>query len=288
MVNAVQSRNEVIEGGMMKVLRWPGASRLERLEKLAQIVLEKWCLEWRDDSVSTEVKARCMMAHEAGNAVKEPGHQRLLYSGDSDDDSIWLEGISPAREMAELLGLVGRSGSASGPLLLDTAREALDDCLNMILETFIGHKAAQERSRAIQKLYSSEIPGYQKRPWSGAVHLDLNIEHVFIRLHIGPRRVESLAAVKTEKNYERVTLVPLQDALEGRLTKLRVELNNVELTLGQLQALREGDVLILPHLLTQALLVSTSQGQVVCAAYLGQAHGNKAIEFTKETAHTAL
>ncbi|MCO4855925.1 FliM/FliN family flagellar motor C-terminal domain-containing protein [Herbaspirillum sp. WGmk3] len=288
MVNAVQSRNEVVEDGVVKALRWPGASRLERLGKLAQIALEKWCLEWRDDSVSADVKARCMMAHEEENAVEEPRHQRLLYSGDSDDDCIWLERISSVREMAELLGLVGRSGSASGQLLLDTAGEALDDCLNTILEALVGHKVAQDRSCLTQSLYPGGIPVSQKRPWSGAVRLDLNIEHVVIRLHIGPQRAESLAALKAEKNYERVTLVPLQDALEGRLTKLRVELTEVELTLGQLQALREGDVLILPHLLTQALHVSTSQGHPVCGAYLGQAHGNKAIEFTRETAHTAL
>lgn len=104
---------------------------------------------------------------------------------------------------------------------------------------------------------------------------------LLLQLHIGPRRVKTLVPVEPAKTASGVALSDPREALAALPTRLHVELSGVEITLGQIQSLALGDVLLLPHPLTQPLHVVATQGQSICAGYLGQQQGHKAIELVR-------
>jgi len=74
-------------------------------------------------------------------------------------------------------------------------------------------------------------------------------------------------------------LAPLEHALGGAVLRLDVPLGGVELELGQLVALRRGDVLRLPRRLDEPFTV-LCEGHPFGQAVLGEARGRRAMQFT--------
>ncbi len=80
-------------------------------------------------------------------------------------------------------------------------------------------------------------------------------------------------------------LVPLSTAIAGELVHLGVRFKPITLTLGQIQALRFGDVVPINHRLEDPIAVEMHQEdattQLFCHAWLGQRGGTVAVELTQ-------
>jgi hypothetical protein len=121
------------------------------------------------------------------------------------------------------------------------------------------------------------------RPWSGDVIATLSLGGNAARLLLSGDQAEALlpgvAPIRT-RAAQRAPL-PLWEALAPLHCTLRAELAPVELSLGEVHALRVGDVIGLPHLLEAPLLARTETGGLLAGAYLGKAGNHRAIELTR-------
>ena len=120
-------------------------------------------------------------------------------------------------------------------------------------------------------------------PWSGALWLQWPWCHGVWRLRLPYRAVVALLGEEapgpaTRPTVRDAALLPLGQALGEQRLAVRVELQPVDLSLGQLQDLRLGDVVALDHALDQPLRVVTADGVPVCGAWLGQREGRIAVE----------
>jgi hypothetical protein len=84
-------------------------------------------------------------------------------------------------------------------------------------------------------------------------------------------------------------LSPLKEALSQRSLTVRVELQPLVLSLGQLQSLTVGDIVVLSHPLDMPAQLNVDAGEIIvsagetqpeplCRAWLGQSDGNIAVE----------
>lgn len=75
-------------------------------------------------------------------------------------------------------------------------------------------------------------------------------------------------------------LAPLTDALQDQRLDVRARLRDVTLTLGELEQLSPGDVLLLPHRLDAPLQILGPDEEALCHAWLGQQAGRIALELS--------
>lgn len=136
-----------------------------------------------------------------------------------------------------------------------------------------------------------------QRPWSGALRLLFNLsgagQTLPLQLLLGPHAAaawctdrQPRVAAPVQSKRTRLPLVPVTVALASRQVQLAVHLAPVELDLGSLQTLRINDVLTLPHLLDDALMVqigvdAQAPPTVLCQAHLGGRGGRLAIELVR-------
>lgn len=75
-------------------------------------------------------------------------------------------------------------------------------------------------------------------------------------------------------------LTRLDDALHGESLNLQVRLDDVTLTLGELEHLQSGDLVLLSHRLDAPLHLVGPHNQALCSAWLGQRDGRVAVELS--------
>lgn len=156
----------------------------------------------------------------------------------------------------------------------------------------------QQSEKPTQPDKQSEPPLHDLQSWSGAVRLSVHCAGCEMTLHISASAICALLGVahpfvgngsngesNKEHGYEcdRIPtppLVSIEQALQHHPLSLNVMLNQAEVTLGTLQALRPNDVLCLPHPLQQPLLLKTDNGAALCSAYLGQRQTRRAVALT--------
>ena len=139
-----------------------------------------------------------------------------------------------------------------------------------------------------------ERQGGAPGPWSGAVVLALDWGGVRWVLHLNASAVEQVLASCGElgagsrdqaEGAVRKPLVPLASALHSQTVTVRLELDPISLSLGQLQSLAPGDVITLTHALEQPALLRLQSrqgmdaGELLCTGWLGQSQGRLGIEF---------
>jgi flagellar motor switch/type III secretory pathway protein FliN len=186
-----------------------------------------------------------------------PPEQRLTnYAGDASDMAAQVGRDA----LASLWRDIGRSLRPEAPLADTTP--ASDDVANP----------------------SHPVPAEYFHPWSGAVVLKLQWCGREMRLLLGPGNVErclhdhSLKPVQ-EQRREPAT-APTWEALLGLACAVQVELQPIELSLGDIKALRVGDVIGLTHNLDAPLLLKTACGELLCDAFLGRNGEQRAIELS--------
>lgn len=269
----------MVDATMPRALHWPGRQRLEALAGRVSEVLGRWRRTWLDDCAPPALETVCATAAQD----LENSNWRIWRQGIDADDSIWISGgLGPPQILQLLLRPQPGASKAIGRVAAGLAQEALDDLLETMRQALSDGMPTNAVSSAG---VASTIPAMHCRAWSGAVRLRIPLAAgSSLFLHLGPARVRALSDAPPARRPLAPIRPPasLQEALDRHPARLRVTLSEVEISLGQLQDLAVGDVLLLPHPLTQALHVVTGQGQTVCAAYLGQAQGAKAVELVRD------
>lgn len=132
------------------------------------------------------------------------------------------------------------------------------------------------------------------KPWSAAVQLRASFSspqgaETTVWLHLDPSLARQLGDIprKATPAPQRPPLVPVAQAVAHRRLGFVVEIAPAELTLGELQTLRVGDVLTLPHALDTPLAVrslsaaGSPPAPAAMHAYLGTRDGHRAIELLR-------
>lgn len=125
------------------------------------------------------------------------------------------------------------------------------------------------------------------KPWSGALWLRWRWCGGVWRMGLPYRAVAALVGSEPAKETAQAAAtaaIPLEQALARERIALRVMLAGAELNLGQLQALRPGDVIPLKHLLDAPLKVIAADGASLCDGWLGQRQGRIAVEMARPAA----
>lgn len=117
--------------------------------------------------------------------------------------------------------------------------------------------------------------------WSGALHVQVTwcgarcsllIPCAVVQRLVRPRAAPAVTSHQALAN--------LSDALHEQRLQVHVRLHDVTLTMGELEQLSPGDVVLLPHQLDVPLQVVAPDGEALCAAWLGQQAGQIALELS--------
>lgn len=216
-----------------------------------------------------------MVAHECPES--NAAVWKMLYSGAQVDDDLWISGLPSVHQVLSMLLRIPNGATRSiGPVGIALAEEVLAD----LQQVFIGAFGPKGGLVGTNHLHVQQP---QASVWSGAVRLCLRIDSVItILLHLGAVRVDALAPRSSlSSQMQGAPIAPIHDAIANRKVKLDLQLESVELSLGQLQVLTLGDVLLLPHALDRPLRLMTDDGVTLCEGYLGQKRGVKAVELAR-------
>jgi len=270
-------------------LHWWSERQLALLVERLKHARGKWLAAWVDDYRTPTFNIPsivCRVAHEHGAPVADSTQWHALYPSLEVDgeNQVWVSSYRTNEWVAQLLLKPSIAASRKNSIFAaELSEEALADCISEIKNALSIQSEVDSVFDRIS-METGEIPVQQYYPWSGAVNVLFPLNDEFsLTLHIGPGRATALlsstsGAVSVQPA---APLAALKDALSDKTTHLRVELLPVDISVGNLQSLTIGDVLVVPHLLTQQVHVKTAQGEPLCGAYLGQAQGQKAIELTK-------
>jgi hypothetical protein len=120
--------------------------------------------------------------------------------------------------------------------------------------------------------------------WSGDVHVDIPWSHGVVSVLLSGGQVARLINhTMTPRQAEGVSssFTPLLQALSPQALRIRAEFKPVEMTLAQLQGLRIGDVVQIPHQLDAPVQVVILKDYRLCSGWLGQQDGHVAVELTE-------
>lgn len=180
-----------------------------------------------------------------------------------------------AFDMGTTTGLAQESARIA-PLVI---RAAWADWLNRIDALLEGF------SLTSQEPSGKQGAGVSSSAWSGALYVrwswcggtwSLGLPHEAVAALLGSQAASK--SVPYRPDPKRPPKEPLNRALADQRLALRVMLEGVELSLGQLQELRLHDVVPLMHALNDPARVVSTDGLPVCEGWLGQSEGRIAVE----------
>lgn len=116
-------------------------------------------------------------------------------------------------------------------------------------------------------------------PWCGGIW-QLEVPHAAVAALLG----EAAQPMAVNRPSQAPSKVRLDLALKDHRVPLRATLASVELDLGQLQALKPGDIVPLAHALDAPVQLSGADGTPVCEGWLGQLDGHMAVELSLSAA----
>lgn len=262
------------ESGRARPLRVWSARQKEKVCDAVQAVLLQWHADWS--------------VH--GDAPGAPAALRVQDPGANDGEGVDMldEQAAPRALHALLFGQPAADPDRRGP-----AAPALDMAAGLCAQAW------QSLNGGLRQLAGASLGEHQggaPGPWSGAVVLALDWGGVRWVLHLNASAVEQVLASCGELSAGSrdqaegavrkplVPLVPLASALHSQTVTVRLELNPISLSLGQLQSLAPGDVITLTHALEQPALLRLQSrqgmdaGELLCTGWLGQSQGRLGVE----------
>lgn len=257
---------------------WSSAQR-EAVRSRFAALHRAWCAEW--------LPAREGAAHEADVQVGEPDAAMASVPEDAACWSFAAASVVTPRYTAinaiagELFGFdmatVG-PGHEAATVATSVVRTAWADWMQRIT-ALLGAFPVEPQEPA-----GPRGAGVAADPWSGALCVrwpwcsglwSLGLPHGAVAALLGDE------AIRRPAPTPRVEAAPkqrLDQALGGEALVLRAMLAGTELNLGQLHALRLGDVLPLEHPLDAPVQIIAADGTPVCHGWLGQSDGRIAVE----------
>lgn len=117
--------------------------------------------------------------------------------------------------------------------------------------------------------------------WSGAIRIRVTFaEGLTACLQLGATHIAACVPARDMRQISAATrpaLTSIPDAMTQQPVRLRVRLAPVALTLGDLTSLQPGNLIPLPHALSQPLVVEADDGRALCHGHLVATHGRKAV-----------
>ena len=268
----------IAPAGAIRPLCWRSPQQLQRLTAGLQASLDDWARQWG----VTAAQARLDNAWE--DEAPAAGPWPPIAAGTQGEVVAWWshQAAVPLALERLLFGAppaAGSSGSHGPGLSAALAGDALA-ALRRTLAQWLGAEEAAVGASQVP-------PDHDWRPWSGAVLAELAFgpaqERLLLRLHVGaaawPRQPSQAPAAKPMSP----ALASLPDALARQPLKLQARLADVQVTLGELMGLGEGDVLVTGHRLADPLSVSLPQrdAPTLYGGRLVQREGRMAVALTR-------
>jgi hypothetical protein len=263
------------------LLAW-SSSQMRQIQAILQTLVGDWHAAWAIHADPADVHV---------DTVVSPS---LL---ESETAVTWQLGMEQANnaEAAALYALqttlfggmsAGRAAPGAGPSIAhDVARAAWMDWTRRLESTF----GSSVRPGAQAPVEGDEPDGAPSRQtWSGALCASFVWCGTSWRFSLPGTVVQRLlhTADMTQPKQGPATkspdLVHLADALDSQTLEVRAELAQVTLSLGELETLSIGDVVMVPHQLSTPLQLIGPQENVLCEAWLGKQSGQVAIELVRQ------
>jgi flagellar motor switch protein FliM len=264
---------------------WWTPEQLMKMADYLQSGLQRWSESWVTDAARVSVTGS--LAHEAIVSVIDREIAIGLLADTAAEGQIWCIADDPIAQMSALLFGDSESekhapSSTMTRLSLEVCNAAMDSLRYESVQCLSPHSPHVQIGKAI-----AAIPSAYLKPWSGAVQFRVELAKLQMRLYLGPVCVTQLLdRLQTSEHGQaidsntlrRSRLVPVFEALALLPSGLRAELEAIELELCSLEALREGDVILLSHRLDMPVDVVTANGGRVCQGHLGRQQSRRALQ----------
>lgn len=226
--------------------------QIEALRAAAARVLDEWRGAWSSDTEAVQVVA-LTGEHEAPSSVSPDAVQRALQAA-------LFGGTGPAA-----------APGAGGPLSRRLRTQAWDDL----------RQRAQAWAGIDLMASTNQSPMTPPAAWSGDVVLHWRWKCLEGLWAMSGACVARLVPPSVVSSPMPTPQVPLGDALSDHVLRVQADLSPVSLRLGDLASLGIGDIVRLNHALDQPLSLSLpGAAGLLCAGWLGQRNGHKALELT--------
>lgn len=254
--------------GEARSLRWWTQEQLAALAATLEAELADWSAAWGLPAGTV----RAELAHGAGAALG-PWHGMAATAG-----PVWHTVVAPARLRQALFADSRQAIHPDGyGKLAERVAQSCWDAWSAQLLRWTRPDGAPAGVRPAAPLASDELA------WSGAVRLAIRSAAWEQDVHLSAAAASRLMhpVAVPPANAAMPPLSGVREALAARPLTLRLELAGLELDVGSLQQLAVGDVVRLPHLLSQPLTLRAAELPLQCAAYLGQRNGRYAVELSR-------
>jgi hypothetical protein len=259
------------------LVAWSPA-QVEALRVRIAAVWTRWATQWLPLADSTEVRVTVTPAHEQAGAVD--GSWTAI--GSQESSCAWLAGEDAAVQVGRLM--FGKDPLASPCAQQSTMADAVArqgwSRLGAAIREALGADAGTVSVAPAPRLWLAWSGAVVVRLQAGPERLDLMLDRVAVAAGIAP--VAGLSRTRPTLSEA----VPVLDAIGSRKLRCRVELAECDIDIGSLTLLRAGDVVQLPHPLSEAVHVKTLEGDRICAAHLGRRGPSKAVELVRDDAAT--
>ena len=268
-------------GAASRPLQWRSAATLGDAAAELAPAWAAWCGRWGFGAPATAATN----AWEATADTAAAAWEALDASG----GALLALGTGPRGGLRDALFARGEATAASA-IADEVAQRCLADLRACLAGAFAGAGDAAPAAAAPDPA--------DLRRWSGAVQFVLSATApggtavaVVVHAPAAAARIVCRGAAAARPSTPRSGLASVAEALADRIVAFELRLEPLTLTLGNLQGLRVGDVLALPHRLDQPLLVapagSASDAASFCGAYLGARGGRRAAELVALAAPTS-
>jgi hypothetical protein len=257
----------------VRPLRWWPVAELERLSGAVAQALAAWSQQW---GVRDAPTASCVPAAEIGKAALG------LWRATADSQVLW----APPTE-ASFHGAVSDAlfGAASEPKATDGGEMALEVASEACTD-FWRRLAHLLKVPTLQPLTEAETADTTMadanawcQAWSGAIVITVRSVDVDLQVLVSATAASRLLSPASGRTARRDDLiVPVWTAISESTTQVHVELRPMELTLGDIAAIRVGDVIAIGQRLDEPLLARSATGVPLFDAFLGKADERRAIE----------
>lgn len=250
----------------------------ERVQGVLEKIHADWHAAWFDAEVSAGIHS-AVRIEDATPTRPGTGDEEVMPSM----YSLLFGSVSAGAESAGL-----RSGG-KGPLAIDVAQRAWESWRSSVYGA-IGRLPAMH-GESLAAAATCEAPPW---PWAGGLDAVFSFGSTEWRLQLSAVEVDFVAGAASAEFSSTPSLPcgvlsPLKEALSQRSLTVRVELQPLVLSLGQLQSLTVGDIVVLSHPLDTPAQLNVDAGEIIvsagetqpeplCRAWLGQSGGNIAVE----------
>lgn len=253
-----------------------GTNHLGRLEKHLNVAISSWAKHWFSEPF--EEPNLQLSANERLTGYKLPNNSEWLRF--TDEEGRWFALSWGDRSEAELgrhitgaLWVVD-AVNGSAPVAEAVRKRAQASLGELILNT-----RQELRKTQLVEADVPEIISLLDRPGSGYVVAACQLGKITFSLILGDGCVDKLLSTDNQHTTKTVSaLTELSTAIAGQVAKIRVELGQTELSLGELQELKKGDVVCLTQPLGEPLPVYLDTQKLAVSAYLGLKQRRKAIQ----------